>query len=177
MTDADIEALIRACYQDPTGTDQLTELDRVFRPYMMAILVAWDRDLAEDAYQTAFIRFIGLFRAGAQPRTNYVGYFVAIARNCLIDEMRRRQRQLPLIDELLAPTGAPAYDEASRVTDRIALLEALDALDDRCRFALTAYYIRDMPAAEIASRLRVGVDSVYVVIKRCRDRLGSELGR
>jgi RNA polymerase sigma factor (sigma-70 family) len=172
-----LDALIEACYEHPDDLDVLTRFDHAFRPYMVIVLAALDADNAEDAYQAAFEKYIKIFRAGRKPSRNRIGYFVAVAKNCLIDE-RRRQREIPVVDELLETLGSiRSQDETERVDDRIALLEAMSRLDRRCQFVLESYYIREMPTRLLAIRLAISEPSVHMAVKRCRDQVRSQFAR
>lgn len=164
----DFGAIIQDCFREPQDLETLTRFDAVFRPHLLAVLVAMchDPSLTEDAYHSALIKFIEIFRAGQRPGIDYAAYFVAIAKNCLIDELRSRQRHLP-IDELFEVGIVPPQpDEAA-----IVILQAMMRLDRRCQFILESYYITQMSAVELAQHLGVRPNSVHMAIKRCRDKL------
>jgi len=59
---AGFEVMIRDCFQSPEDADTLTRFDAGFRPYLLAILRRYypEPSLAEDVYQSAFIKFIDL---------------------------------------------------------------------------------------------------------------------
>src|SRR6266478_5560934 len=100
---AEFGEIVRDCFRQPEKPSCLERLDRFLRPRLLAILVATyrtDPSLAEDAYHSAFIRYIGIFKQGPKPGVNYEGYFVAVAKHCLIDEIRRARRFVPF-DQLL----------------------------------------------------------------------------
>jgi RNA polymerase sigma factor (sigma-70 family) len=103
-----------------------------------------------------------------------LGYFIVIAKNCLIDELRRRKGQVP-IDEV-AEVEVP-IQETANVHDRedrmVFLQYAMSRLDARCQSILESYYINEVDAASLASWLGVSGESVHMAIKRCRDRLKS----
>ncbi len=167
----DFDALVLECFRHPEDREVLERFDSDFRPFLLAILVAMyptDPTLAEDAYQDAFVKFIGIFRGGQKPGIRYPGYFVATAKHLLIDELRQR-KGLVSTDELFDIAIAP--DQFSEGEARIALLQSMMKLDRRCQFLLEGYYIRSMESAEIARRLRIQVQSVGMAIKRCRDTL------
>lgn len=171
-----MQARIRACFESPDDLGVLTTFDQAFRPLMMAILASLDKDEAEDAYQSAFVKYIQIFRSGQVP-SNPEAYFVAIAKNCLIDAKRKAKRVL-LIDRDLNDVGHRGSDDPTAASDeRMALLGAIAQLDRRCQFIIEAYYVRELPSPELASRLGIAPESVHMAIKRCRDRLGAILGR
>jgi RNA polymerase sigma factor (sigma-70 family) len=173
----DYAEVIRRCFARPDQAS-LTEFDRAFRPYTIVTLISicHDRALAEDAYQSAFVKYIKLFRAGPRPGQSYEeSYFVAIAKHCLIDALRKRRQDLP-IDELLAE-GVEGADEEKRIEARIDALQGLMRLDPRCRHILESYYLRGDDSSAIASRIGVQRDSVHMALKRCRESLRRQLAR
>jgi RNA polymerase sigma factor (sigma-70 family) len=120
------------------------------------------------------MRFIVLFREG--PRSiNYEAYFVAIAKNCLIDELRKVRGTVPFDDVFEVVT--PGVDPRARTEAKLELLLALEKLDARCRFAIQAHYIRGIPAVDLARHLGVEEESVHMVMRRCREALARVLGR
>jgi RNA polymerase sigma factor (sigma-70 family) len=168
------DALIRDCFRHPQDEATLGRFFEAFLPYLTAALLATytgDREIVRDALQSAFLKYINIFRK-AENRNLSIGYFVVVAKNCLIDELRRHKGEIP-IDEV-AETELPSV-QASSEDDRevrMTLLQyAMMQLDPRCRFVLESYYIDQIEAAKLAGRLSVAPDSVHMVIKRCRDRL------
>jgi RNA polymerase sigma factor (sigma-70 family) len=141
---------------------------------LLAILVATyrrDPSLAEDAYQSAFIRYIRILKQGPRSDVNYEAYFVAVAKHCLIDEIRKIRRFVPidqLLDEELNSAQVGEMDKGQAGVD---LLQAISLLGARCRFIVQSYYIEGMETAELAKRLNLHADSVYMALKRCRDQL------
>jgi RNA polymerase sigma factor (sigma-70 family) len=170
----DFEALIRDCFQHPGDLEALTRFNTAFHPHVIAALATisrWDQSLVEDAYQAAFIRFIDLFRAGFRPEINYVPYFIAIAKNSLIDELRRARRHIPIDDIFEELINLPQPDERQRAETRIAILQAIMQLKPRCQFVLENYYLAEMSATDLARRLKIKPRSLYTTLNRCREEL------
>jgi RNA polymerase sigma factor (sigma-70 family) len=168
------DALIRDCFRHPHDQATLGRFFAALLPFLTAALLATytrDRETVRDALQSAFLKYINLFRKG-EKRELSIGYFLVIAKNCLIDELRRRKGEVP-IDEV-AETELPsvqASQEEEREARMTLLQYAMLQLDQRCQCVLESYYIDEMDPAKLASRLSVAPDSVHMVIKRCRDRL------
>lgn len=168
------DGLIRDCFLHPRDERPLTRFFDEFSPYLRAILVStFSRDLSivEDALQSAFVKFLIIFRS-EQKVPLHIGYFVVIAKNCLIDELRRRKGYVSL-DEV-AETELPNIPapEMNAPEIRMMLLQnALLQMDARCRFILESYYVNEVDAHTLATELRISPDSVYMAIKRCRDKL------
>lgn len=167
-----INKAIAKCFQSPTEKN-LRDLDSELRPRIYAILASLYRrspEYVQDAYQSAFVKYLGIFRKGKpDPTINYEAYFVAIAKNSLLDELRKERKIVPLDDlanELTAHHSG--IDEAQAV---VQLFQALARLDSRCQFLLQAHYVNSMPDSEVAERLKVSKDSVPVLVSRCKHEL------
>jgi RNA polymerase sigma factor (sigma-70 family) len=168
------DALIRDCFRYPKDETTLGRFFEALLPYLTAALLATytgDREIVRDALQSAFLKYINIFRK-AENRDLAIGYFVVVAKNCLIDELRRRKGEIP-IDEV-AETELPSV-QASSEDDREARMTLLQyamlQLDPRCQYVLESYYINEMKTAELAERLSIAPESVPMITKRCRERL------
>jgi len=168
------DALIRDCFRHPKDETTLGRFFEALLPYLTAALLATytgDREIVRDALQSAFLKYINFFRK-AENRDLAIGYFVVVAKNCLIDELRRRKGEVP-IDEV-AENELP-FVQASSEDDREARMTLLQyamlQLDPRCQYVLESYYINQMSTEKLAERLSVAPESVPMVTKRCRERL------
>ena len=173
------DALIRNCFSHPGDEATLGHFFGALLPYLSAALLATysrDRETVQDALQSAFIKYMSIFKKGQEGRELSIGYFVVIARNCLIDELRRRKGQVP-IDEIAESDlpSVPASDMDEGDTRMVLLQYAMMRLDPRCQFILESYYIDEMDVVKLADWLGIASDSVHMAIKRCRDRLRSML--
>lgn len=171
MTLSTLSGAIEECFERPIDQAALSDFDAKFRPVALAILLSMyseEPTLAEDAYQTAFVKFLEIFRRGRRAEINYEAYFVAVAKHCLIDELRGRSRHVA-IDELLEDPQCP--EEIQRMEMRISLLQAMLKLPRRCQFVLEAYYVRSMKTEEIAKRLSIQPGSFHMALLRCREAL------
>lgn len=174
--DGELDRLIRVCFENPTDEDTLTSFYDGFRPYVLAILISLGREgasLSEDAYQSAFLKYMSIFVAGKDRRIDYVPYFVAIAKHGLIDEQRRQRRHVPIDDLLEGDVAGLGPDETLRRDARLALLEAIPRLGHKCHAVLERYYVAGIGVAELAGFLGIAENSVYVVLQRCREELKS----
>ncbi len=174
------DALIRDCFRHPNDEATLARFFGAILPFLSAALLATysrDQEIVKDALQSAFTKYIEIFRKGrGKSQELVVGYFVVVAKNCLIDELRRRKGHVP-IDEV-AESELPAFsapDDDERASRMLLLQYGMMRLDSRCQFILESYYIDEVDAASLANWLRIAPDSVHMAIKRCRDRLRSIL--
>jgi len=171
---ANLSELIDACFESPRDQKALTRLNAELRPYLLAVLASVNRcgrDQIEDAYQSAFIQFILIFRAGRRRGVNYEAYFVAVAKNCLFD-LVRKERRLVAIDEVLESEFAlPPNDEEARTDARITVWQALQRLDRPCQFLLERHYLEGFTAQELADEDDVTIENIRVRLSRCRARM------
>jgi RNA polymerase sigma factor (sigma-70 family) len=170
--------LIADCFHRPHADAPLHRFLAAVLPYARAALTSRQVDLAlvDDALQSAVLKYFHIFQH-TPPRPLNIGYFIVVAKNCLVDELRKRKGQVPL-DELAEEVLSTAPVATEDADDRMLLVQyALARMDPRCRFILERYYIDEMNSRRLADFLRIGPDSVHMAIKRCRDRLRDELQR
>jgi RNA polymerase sigma factor (sigma-70 family) len=176
---AEVAELLDACFAAPEDVEKLTAFDAVFRPRMLLVLAATYPEhpaYAEDAYQDAFLVYLRLFRAGKKPHiANYVTYFTAVAKHCLVNHLRKQRAHVSLdtlVEEELPSTGET---EERRTADRLDVLEAILRLPRRCQYILEARYLRAVPDGTLAAELGIEAVSVPMTVKRCRDQLREKL--
>ena len=172
MTDKKLNEAILRCFEEPDDRHALSDFDTIFRPLVSVALLRLcrhDPSMAEDAYQSAFVKYILIFRDGRDDAKNYANYFLVIAKNLLIDELRRAKRIVNIYGVLSEDDGQVSED--SRLVDKLTILEGMTRLSPRCQYVLESYYLGGMSSAEIARRLNVDVKTIYVILQRCRDRL------
>ncbi len=133
----------------------------------------YSRQTAEDLAQIVFIR---IYRNAAKytPKARFSTYIFHIARNILINELRRRRRKPA---ELYDPTSfAPeiAGDDASvRACAEIeeAFAKAVLALPENQRTAILLYKQQELSYEEIAEAMDVSAALVKTLIFRARQQL------
>jgi RNA polymerase sigma-70 factor (ECF subfamily) len=116
-----------------------------------------DPALAEELAQETFYRatraFLG-WRGGAP-----VAWLLAIARNVLLDEVRRGRRLVPL-PESLTDRAAPTGDES--------VTQALESLPPSQRRILELVYVFGYSHAEVAAILETTEGAVRTAVWRAR---------
>src|SRR5467141_853700 len=88
------EGLIEACFDHPDDDKTIERFFYLFRPKEMATLISMyptDPTLAQEAIDSAFSQYRAIFRSGPNHEnlSSYVAYFDALAKDCLISEIRR----------------------------------------------------------------------------------------
>jgi RNA polymerase sigma-70 factor (ECF subfamily) len=155
----------------------MQELEALYRRHAPAVLrFAWglcgDRSQAEDIVSETFIRI--LTRAPRIQTQTALAYLLVVARNVYLTGQRRRRREQPLPEELVAPEHDPAraIDERARL-DRV--LETLRELPETERTALLMRMDHELSYEEIASALGTTVGAARVRVHRARLRLAQAL--
>ncbi len=183
MTDA--EHLDRAVVRRILNGDQAAfrqVFDSYFpRLYRFALArLDGDHDAAAEVVQQAFCNAVEALERYRGEAALYT-WFCGICRNALIDYCRRTRRtshvHAPLEDdagvrgilELLTAPASTHPDVAAWRRDVGRLVEAtVDALPDHYATVLEWKYVDELPVAEIADRLGVGLKAAESLLTRAR---------
>ncbi len=145
------------------------------RTVTIAMRVTGSRAEAEDVAQEAFLRLwrdAGRFR----PEVSRFGtWFYRIAMNLCLDR-RRRRPAAPL--EAAGDTADPAPDPEALIGDarqRTAVAQAVTALPERLRAAVTLTYDAGLSNAEAAAAMEIGVKALESLLVRARKTLRQSL--
>lgn len=129
---------------------------------------------AEDLTQATFERALRAWPRYSPARAPVAVWLLAIARNLLIDDSRRRRPTPVGLAADLPPEPVPGPEE--RFAGSPELARALAALNERERDVLALRYGADLPGPEIAALLELTVANVQQIssraLRRLRDRLG-----
>ena len=121
---------------------------------------------SEDITSEVFERALR-YRSSYDPaRGEPLAWLIGIARRC-IDDWRRQQRHSPIDDDEWVDTR----DQAAGAIERLAIAEALGALDSRERELLALRYGADLSSRQIAQLLEMQTNAVDVALHRARSRL------
>lgn len=151
----------------------------------------------EDHVQEVFVRACSsAARSGYDGLTPFSSYLRAVARNLVIDELRRRSRALDAfsfdedalpaapelgsasdaLDGAIVPTGRPAEDgEASELVRLVASF--VDGLPERERQVYQARFREGLEHRDVARRTGLSPSQVKTSEKRIRLELYAELRR
>jgi len=128
-----------------------------------AARILGNRAQAADVAQTVFLKFWQrpqMFRGG-----NLEGWLVRIARNCAIDELRKRRET---ISSEIVETAAAEEAVESRVLrglQRRAVLAAVERLPRQQRDALTLAFLHGLTNSDIAKRTALPLGTVKTRIR------------
>lgn len=138
----------------------------------LCTLYLGDRQLAEDAFQTAVIkawRHLNTFRGESSLKTWLFRIGVNVCRDTLRSGWFRLRRRCEPLDALALSQSAPQSEAAGEVT------QAVLALPGKYREVIVLYYYEDMKIREIAATLHLPANSVSTRLRRARALLGEAL--
>jgi RNA polymerase sigma-70 factor (ECF subfamily) len=173
MTDRTDDDLVRALRAGDPGA-----FDAIHRRYH-APLMAFTRQMlggrhhdAEEVVQDAFVRALGAL-CETDREMALRPWLYAITRNRALDELRRPQRTMPIVDEDVTvpdPGGSPASIVARR--EAVAALVAdLEDLPTRQRRALVMHELEDRSHSQIGRVLKVSRGASKALVHRARGSL------
>ncbi|NRQ36933.1 RNA polymerase sigma factor [Nonomuraea sp. NN258] len=139
----------------------IEELYREHWPLVCGFLLRRTRDphLAEDLAQETFVKATRALLGWRGE--NAAAWLLTIARNVLIDHVRRARRDLPLPDP--DELGAPALH-----ADPLEVRDALDRLPEQHRRLLTLVYFEGFSLVEVAAMTGRSPASIKTAVWRAR---------
>jgi len=168
------EARLIARFQQGDARALETLFDRYAdRALGLAVRLTETREDAEDVTQEAFVRAFRHARQFRGEAAAFGPWLFAIVRNLAMD--KRRQLRLPTLS-LSSPEVDHVTDAAAdRRTDRMALLNALDALPEEWRTIVTLCDLEEVSHAEAAAVLGRSVAATKSLLYRARRALRDRL--
>ena len=134
----------------------------------LCTLYLGDRQLAEDAFQTAVIkawRHLNTFRGESSLKTWLFRIGVNVCRDTLRSGWFRLRRRCEPLDALALSQGAPQSEAAGEVT------QAVLSLPGKYREIIVLFYYKQMKIREIAEALHMPTASVSSRLRRARAML------
>ena len=131
-----------------------------------------DRALAEDVTQDAFLSAI---RTVADPEAISVGWLIQVARNRLVDVLRRQARYEGKLQ--LAGAGREVADEPSAVVGRLRMTAVLEQLAVEHRIVLMLHYVDGLTVPALADEIGRTPKAAEALLTRARRALRRELER
>lgn len=128
-----------------------------------------DHSLAEDVTQETFTRAL---RGSKHPSDVTVGWLITVARNLLIDTLRRKAKY---DDRLHLLAGSDTGGTAVEVAERLRVEDALQQLSVNYRLVLTLHYMDGYSVPALAKELGKTPKSVEAIVTRARRALRAEL--
>lgn len=141
------------------------QYDKIYRYCYFKL---YDKQLAQDITQEAFLRFYrqGLsFDSGRE-----LPYLYTIAKNLCIDEFRKQT-----VDSMEVLAGEAIYDPSEEWTDQLALRDVLSKLPHDEQELLFLRYANELPLTHICQITGLSRFAVYRRLSKALKRLKEEL--
>ncbi len=186
MADDD-QLMVRIQSGDTTAFDELVER---YQGSLMGFFVRNTRDrfLAEDLTQETLLKVFDQ-SWNYLPRGRFRGWMYRIARNLMIDDIRRRshdalirsikgQRDTEddalarLAGEFLSPVDCASAHELSELVDK-----ALAQLPDEQRVTFTLFHYAGLPLNEVAEIMKAKLPTCKSRLRLAREKLGQYLNQ
>lgn len=133
----------------------------------------------DDAVQDVLLAVQKAVREGGPSRESFVAWLLGVVRNVLADHYRRsdpsRSSRLP--DDLLDLAAPDPVDAAIRAEFAAALREMVGRLPEDLAAAVALAHLDDLDAQEVAPRLGITANAVYVRLYKGRTLLRTWLRR
>ena len=129
-----------------------------------------DHALAEDITQETFMTAI---RSADDPSSISIGWLITVARNRLLDVLRRQSRYQDKLRLVGAPTNA---GHEADTAERLRVERALSELSADHRLVLTLHYLDGLTVPALAEELGRSPKSVEGLVTRARRELREKLG-
>ena len=182
--DPDVALMLRVKNDDAAAFEQLVER---FQARVIRLMNSWvgNKDHAEDLAQEVFMR-VYRSRKSYEPTAKLSTWLFRIANNlasnAVRDRSRRKEYQLKkgentstaavLIENIaLAPSGAMPTRKLDHVERAVMVKQAVQALSERQRIALTLSKFEGLSYQEIADTMGMSVKAVKSLLSRARVNL------
>ena len=119
--------------------------------------------------------FLTAVRTIDDPADVTAGWLIEVARNRLLDVVRRRARYVDKL-RLIGP-GDDNSDASTAIVEQIRVRAAFERLSVEHRLVLTLHYIDEMTTTSIAEALGRSPKAVEGLVTRARRNLKRELER
>lgn len=169
---------------DPANAEMWQEFDARFRPLLVSFgcRLGLSGEDAADVAQETLLHFVRDYRAGKYDRSRgrLGAWLMGIARHRLMDARRMKAARREIRGES-AIVGLPEESQFSAAWDaecrQVVLEEALREMAQSSRItkqtmqAFRMHVVEQVPAEEVAGRLKTSIGAVYLAKHRCLRRL------
>jgi RNA polymerase sigma factor (sigma-70 family) len=163
----------------PISTDRQTsevEFETLYRSsrddvYAYVATLLRDSELAEDVTAIAFERAYRKRRSFVPRRGSPRAWLFGIARNAALDELRRRKRSMPLVEEIAASDELAIDERAELELRRVALRKALARLTPRERDLVALKFHGGLTNVELAHILQTSETNAGTMLHRTIKKL------
>ena len=156
---------------------------RSARPQALAALLRYFRDLdiAEEAFQEACLRALRIWPVNGPPR-DPAAWLILVGRNCALDEVRRRNKQVPLPDDELISNLDDTEGELAERLDashygddilRLLFVCCQPDLPVTQQIALALRIVSGLSVKEVARAFLVSESAMEQRITRAKNRVAA----
>jgi len=131
-------------------------------------------ELAQDVFAEAWIH-IERFRGDFEDERAFGAWLAGIARNLHRTEVRKASATEPLEDVPCESDEAEPHETLLVEDEADAVRSAIEALPEREREAVQAFYLEETPTARVAGLLETSERAVEGLLRRARARLKQAL--
>jgi RNA polymerase sigma-70 factor, ECF subfamily len=173
MTQTEEERLVEQAKQDPQAFGRLYDryVDKIYAYVYRRVN---DDALAQDITAAAFEKALRGLPRYRWRGVSFVAWLYRIARNEMIQRLRRERFLAPLRGWLRSPVNVEKTAETREQQSRVQL--ALKQLPDQDREVIALRFYEELSSAEVAEILGCSTANVYVKLHRALARLRQELG-
>jgi RNA polymerase sigma-70 factor (ECF subfamily) len=137
----------------------------------MAKRTGGDRALTEDIVQESYLRALDSWKHKIVPETP-LAWLKCVARNILIDHLRRKKRDARTEADLPKDSG---HRTAAAELESLEIFQAIHSLGRKKAGILEAFYFDGMTVREIAGQMGISERAVEGLLRRARRSLRSLL--
>ena len=146
------------------------------RLYYHSLDIVHDEDVARDVVSDVFVN-VWRLRETIAPDTA-LSYLYASVRNRSLDQLRRRSRHVPLIEEVIQELEQYSDTDWEEYEARIEAIKAeLDRLPERVRHVLYLRFYEQKSNQEVADQMGITVDGVKKIVQRSFAQMRVTLGK
>lgn len=161
-----------AARAEPKGLAELYERNAP-AAVRLAFLITFDRELAQDIAQEAFVRVAGRFRHLRMPEALDVYLRRTVVNLCTSHFRHQRVERLALEREAARPMEVV---DPPDLTVRDELRAALRRLPVRQRTAIVLHYYEDLSEEQLADAMRCSVSAARSLVSRGMETLRTAIG-
>ena len=146
------------------GNEYFEPLITRFNNYIFSImmrLTSGNVDFSEDLTQLSFLRALKYLNSYDQKK-NFKNWLISIAVNCFKSEIKKESKYI--LDEV----SDIAVEESNTSNDFYKIIKNLNVNE---RVILTLKYVYDQKNEEIASTLKLNINTIKSITKRALDKL------
>ena len=143
---------------------------------LYAVRFCGDFSEAEDIVQDVFVRFWDIFQEGTETMSAR-SYLYRMVRNACIDLSRAKKYDTVDINSLADQLEYFFHTESEEDSTMDKLLEAIEALPEKCRYVFVAICVDNKKYKEVADEMHVSLNTIKTQLSRSLKLLRESLNK